>query len=248
MPARQRHLRRAPITEAVLDLRVKASRTFDPAILEQLKPQLADRFPSVEARRGGKITFQLTPSGTQPANVEDMGLQAFLFRSTDNLTVAQFRTDGFALNRLRPYTDWSEFFTMAVELWNLYQMKAQPEAVIRVGLRYINQLSLPSRAPLAQYISTTPAIPPVEGLVINAFFSRITVVDSSRGIAAHVAQVLEGEPGAGHATLVFDIDAFKEGSWSPSAGEIKDILQELHELKNRIFFSSLTDSILEQYE
>src|SRR5262249_50624374 len=105
-----RHLRDAPITEAIIDFRVKARSAFDPKEFNRLKPELLARFPKMDEARFGSITFQFPPTGATPPVMEAQGLQGVLFRSADEKLVTQFRTDGFTLNRLKPYSSWEELF------------------------------------------------------------------------------------------------------------------------------------------
>src|SRR5579859_7697680 len=107
-----RHLREAPITEAIIDFRVKSRAGLDPAVFSGVRPSLADRFPRLNEQRGGKITFEFAPGAATPPVTEDLGLQGLFFRSADEKMIAQFRTDGFTLNRLRPYTSWNELFPL----------------------------------------------------------------------------------------------------------------------------------------
>ena len=66
-------------------------------------------------------------------------------RSQDDLTVAQFRADGFTMNRLKPYTGWAMLLPQVLDLWDAYVTVAQPAHVARVALRYINRLDLSLR-------------------------------------------------------------------------------------------------------
>lgn len=247
MPA-PRHLREAPITEAIIDLRVKARVGFRPEEFESLKTVLSDRFPGVNGQRGGAITFQFAPTGAQAPITKDLGLQGFIFRSKDEKLLAQFRADGFTLNRLRPYTSWKELFPVALDLWKLYCSVAAPEGVTRIALRYINQIVLPSQSgDLSRYIRAAPVVPPELPQVVSAFFNRLTIQDPDRNAAAHISQTL-GADAESRRVLVLDIDAFCEGAWAASAPEVAEGFERLRDFKNLIFFNSLTDEALRQFE
>lgn len=247
--AKARHLSRAPITEAIIDFRVKSSAGSDPDRFPGLREQLSKSFPKVEERRAGQITFQLTSAGPRPPEFEELGLQGLFFKSDDEKLIAQFRVDGFTLNRLSPYTSWEALFPTAIELWGFYVTAAKPEAVTRLALRYINRIPLPSdQGNLARYLRASPAIPPELPQLLGAFFSRVTIHDPEREIAAHIVQALETDAMAKKATLILDIDAFKELDKEPGDGAIRGTLDQLHAFKNLIFFSYVSDETLEQFE
>src|SRR6266487_3339426 len=112
-----RRLSRAPVVESLMDVRVRNPEGFSPDAFEVLRAELRERFPKVEQRKAGQVTFQLVPSGARPPEVKDLGMQGLFFRSADDKLIAQFRGDGFTLNRLAPYTSWEELFPIAMELW-----------------------------------------------------------------------------------------------------------------------------------
>ena len=111
-----RHLRYAPITEAIIDFRVKARPEFRPETFASLQTQLSSRFPKVDEYRGLQATFGMIQGRGQPPVVQNLGLQGYVFKTADEKTLAQFRVDGFTFNRLRPYTSWEELFPQALEL------------------------------------------------------------------------------------------------------------------------------------
>ena len=52
-----------------------------------------------------------------------------------------------------------------------------------------------------------------------------------------------------HATVLLDIDAFKEVNLKPAQqDEIDLVLSDLHEFKNNIFFDSITQQASELFE
>ncbi len=243
-----RHLQSAPITEAIIDLRVKARPGFSAQEFSSLKPTLADSFPKVEERRGGKVTFNFSPVGAEPPALEDLGPQGYFFKSSDEKLVAQFRIDGFTLNRLKPYTSWEQLRPVAVGLWQQYCSVAFPEAVTRIALRYINHVPLPSDfSDFACYLRAAPPVPPELPQQVSAFFSRITIHDRERFLVAHIAQVLDRDP-ANRIRLILDIDAFKEVDISPKDLDLEAGLAQLHEFKNMIFFNHLTEEMLRHFE
>lgn len=244
-----RHLNRAPITEAIIYFRVKARLGFDSQQFAQLQPALSERFPRMQQRRGGKITFQFALAGAEPPKMEDLGLQGVSFTSPDGKLTAQFRTDGFSLHRLKPYTSWNELLPMGLELWRMYYSTAQPEAVTRLSLRYINRIPLPPDLnDLNRYLRAVPIVPPELPQHLSAFLVRTTIHDPSTKIAANVAQTLQTNAATKQVSLILDIDAFRGGSWLPNDPLLPQTLSQLHDFKNLVFFSLVTDETLRQFE
>ena len=240
-----RPLGKAPIVEAIVDLRVQARTDLQADEFAGLQDILGDRFPNVEKRIGGNVTIVFGPSGPKMPLVEELGLQGYLFRSDDAKLIAQFRVDGFTLNRLRPYTSWKELLPVAMELWEQYCAVAKPRSVTRLALRYINRIQLPADLTwFGEYLRAPPVVPRELPQNIGAFFSRVTIHDPTKGVSAHILQTLEANPEEPGPTLLLDIDTFHDDSLEPGDSAIASLLGELHDFKNLIFFEYLTENTL----
>ena len=193
--------------------------------------------------------FQLAPVGTQPPVVEDLGLQGFVFHSADKKLLAQFRIDGFTLNRLKPYTRWEQLFPLALELWKLYYSIAEPELVTRLALRYINHIEMsPDIADFDRYLRAAPVVPAELPQGVSAFLTRVTIHDPENRLAAHVVQTLQTDPASQKLTLILDIDAFRPGEWIATDPEVESVFMSLRHFKNQIFFNYLTEEALRRFE
>ena len=244
-----RHLKNAPITEAIIDLRVKARPDLRAEELAAVKNQVSTRLPKVEEMRGLQATFQVLKGEGQPPVVQDLGLQGYLFKSQDEKVIAQFRIDGFTLNRLRPYTSWEDIFPQAMELWRLYLEVAKPLAVTRLALRYINHVPLPAGVEkFENYLRAAPVIPSELPQYVSSFLTRVTIHDPEASVSAHVTQALQPTTDTHRLTVILDIDAYKEADLSPEDPAIERTFSQLRASKNLIFFNSLTDETLRQFE
>ena len=247
-----RHLQTAPITEAIIDFRVKARPDLRAEDFGAVKDRLAARLPKVEERRGLQARIELLKAkGEQPGPplVQDLGLQGYFFRSQDEKIIAQFRIDGFTLNRLRPYTSWEDIFPQAMELWELYLKVAKPVEAVRLAARYINHVSLPPGVQkFGDYLRGSPVIPPELPQYTSSFLTRVTIHDPLNDIAAHVTQALQPTGSAQRLTVILDIDAYKEAQLPPEDPAIERVFEQLQIFKNLIFFNSLTDETLRQFE
>jgi uncharacterized protein (TIGR04255 family) len=244
--AQQRHLENAPITEALVDFRVSLSREFDATVFADLKTVLADRYPIIEQMRQFEAKLELMPGRKTVAAVPGGKVQGFRFRSQDGLNLAQFRADGFTYNRLAPYTEWSTVFPEAIRLWGLFVETARPPFVSRVALRYLNQLRPPIQSgdPLDKYLAALPPMPPGAPGGFAGFVSRISTHDPVTRLSANVTQALE----APDPTILLDIDVYKAGEFETTTPALAPVFQALHQLKNEIFFGSITEETARLYD
>lgn len=134
-------LRNAPITEALIDIRIKTREGFSVESFETLYEAISSQYPEKKARHKfeGKLELKM---GEAPLSSGTATVEGYLFTSADHKQVFQARVDGFTYNRLRPYDKWETFRDAAFKLWKLYRNIVSPE-IIRVALRYINKFDIP---------------------------------------------------------------------------------------------------------
>lgn len=247
--ATPRHLNNAPLTEAILDVRVKTNEKFSIEFFQPLRARFANTFPIVEEQRIFEGEVQLGP-GKSVAQFAKMGeVNGLLFKSSDGLNIAQFRRDGFTFNRLHPYTSWEDVFPQAWDLWSRYIETSAAEFVTRIALRYINLLTLPTPVrDLGDYLTAPPRTPEgVEGSIAS-FLTRVVVNIPQNGLAAIITQALEKPAEPGSVRVILDIDAYKQEELDLTDASIREVFHDLRDLKNKIFFNSITEDAARLFE
>jgi uncharacterized protein (TIGR04255 family) len=247
--ASQRHLKRSPITEAVIDLRSRVDSAFDVYRFRTLADQV--NYPDVKPIH--KFEFHLKhEEGKEPENRQvNRGLIGWRFTSADGKQVAQFRKDGFTFSRLAPYTDWDQVFSEASRLYRLYLECAQPEEVSRPAVRYINRLPLPENevADFGPFLTAPPTFPTDHLVVLTGFLTRIELRDPASEILATIAQTIQsGGDSPGIVPVILDLDVYELRSFPPESQIILARFDALRRAKNSYFFSSITEKTASLFE
>lgn len=254
--ATPRHLRNAPISEAIVDFRVQAREGITTEQLSKAHSTLADRFPEQIEVWSGRANIQW-PAGVRasPTMTHEGAATGFHFKSADGLDIAQFRVDGFTYNRLGPYTSWETIYPLVMELWATYVETAQPHMISRLAVRYLNRIDLSEYfdipVNLDEFSSALTALPRIpDGLpnTVSRFLTRVTIHDKQQGIAAHVSQAVDLDKTSRQPVVLLDIDAFNPSHIEPASDQIAGTLESLRELKNRVFFGSLTENAVRRFE
>ena len=250
--AKQRHLTQAPIAEAVVDIRASLPQSFDITELSHLPDGVSGNFLASESMKGffGSIEFgkELEKPRTQAI---DRGIVGYSYKSVDSTKVLQLRNDGFTLNKLKPYDDWSKLRDEARQLWNIYLGLARPESISRIALRYINHLNIPNSVEnfdFGEYLTSAPQVPNELPQAILSFFYRVVLPDPSVGAIAIINQAVESIADPKVVPIILDVDAFIEGNFEPDSDKIWDAFEKLHVFKNNIFFSYITEKTAELYK
>lgn len=243
------HLPNAPITEAIIDFRVKQQDGFDVGKFAALRPKLEWAYPKWEEKKLLEFGIQQEVGKQRVQSFNDLGVQGHFFRSADGTKVAQFRRDGFTFNRLKPYTSWDEVFAEASHLWNIYVETAAPSEVSRIAVRYINRVLLPlPLGEFAQYLTAPPALPSGVPKLISGFFTRVDIQDADTGIAANVVQALEPLLDGKYVPVILDIDVYRKNLSDEANQALLSKFAQLRNMKNRIFFGSLTPQAIQLFQ
>lgn len=171
------------------------------------------------------------------------GPTGYLFRSADGKQAVQALRQGFSFSRFQPYQDWDTFSREARDLWGRYAALTKPERVTRIGLRYVNRMDLPLPFnDFKEYLLTVPEIAPGLPQGLSSFFFRVVIpVDQAEAFATITETIVEGEVSKGVVPVILDIDVFRMGTFPIVAEKLWPAFGRLRELKNDLFFKSLTD-------
>lgn len=248
--ATPRHLKNAPIREAILDIRVELPANSDSAKLLSVHPKIEKQYPKKQTQWKGQFEIQLSKSGTpiHPTNIEK-AINGYLYQSDNDKQLVQFRLDGFTFNRMAPYENWEKLRDEARTLWDLYVDTILPKSITRVALRYINHLAIP--LPIREfdeYLTAPPSVPKTLPQGVNSFLTRIVINETQMRAAAIVTQALEKIIKPDIIPIILDIDVIKEAPFKTRDPEIWETFEKLRTFKNQIFFESVTEKTLELFQ
>jgi uncharacterized protein (TIGR04255 family) len=245
------HFPNAPITEALIDIRVKLPPQTNLAKLAVFHDAIKQRYPAKQERVSwrGHIEVKASPVA-QVSQSAAGGPDGYLFTSVDGRQVVQARLDGFTFSRLKPYDKWESLRDEARELWQHYIRIASPETVTRIALRYINRIEIPLPIrDFKEYILTTPEIAPDLPQGLGSFFMRLVIPDAQTQAVAVVTETVEPiEESSNRLPLIFDIDVFRMAAFDVTGKALWETLDQLHDLKNDIFFKSITPKAKELFQ
>jgi uncharacterized protein (TIGR04255 family) len=248
--ARQRHLPRAPITEALIDIQFapRDGLTF----LELQNSISAPEFgyyvknPISE----GTFGFLLSPDGSQPQTTGQTAQIGLRLHSHDEKYVAQFRLSGFTLSRLSPYEEWPNLVQEARRLHAIYTERLLPTRVTRVATRFINNLQLPMGPgdSYQKYIHKLVDVPDEAPQAVASFLQRFTLFDVESGANVILTLAQNNTSPDAQVSVILDIDTFRATDLEPPSPDLWEILEKLRVLKNRCFFGTITEATAELYE
>jgi len=244
------NLPRAPIVEAVIEIRARATKTLAESSLRSvLEPKLAG-YDFLDSLR--ELHHEVKLEGGKPPiqKVSDVGWKGLRFRSSDEKHIEQFNRDSFVFSRLEPYLTWDQLFADSQRQWAIFQEVAEPADVQRVGLRYINRIKLPpGEFRFEDFIQPAPSTPRELDLPFNSFMHYDTLAVPEYPFAINVIRTVQLPSGSGDAgiALILDIDVFTTQGLDVDKDLLGQRLLEMRWLKNKVFFGSITEKALEMF-
>ncbi len=239
------HYQNAPITEAMIDLRVAPQKELSLGELSQLHSAVKNSYPKCDPLFKQSSHFEVLPGGktTSSTGNEPTG---FKLVSQDRKYICQARLNGFTFSRLAPYENWRSFQREAQHLWNLYCDVTQTKSISRIAVRYVNRFDLPCRSDengvdLSDYFRTSPEISEDLPQQLSGFFMQLQL--PQKDVKGHVLinQTIVPPVRDEVVSVILDIDLFRDIDLPETEEELWSILEMLHAQKNIIFEACITD-------
>ncbi len=241
------HLENAPITEALIDIQVKLSESLDIEVFLEPYKIFQQEFPIKEERQEIITEIKVVKGKSQPVVNKSQPI-GYFFKTQDKAKLVQFRKNGYTFNKLRPYSNWSDIVSEARRFWEIYRDTIKPDSITRIAVRYINHLNLP--LPISDfgvYLTNSPTILKGYPPKLDGFLSKLIVSDPAVRITSHITQQLD-KTTSKYAVVILDIDVFNKDLYSSTDNKIWKIFENFHNVKNKIFFNSLTNNALELFK
>jgi uncharacterized protein (TIGR04255 family) len=250
--AQQRHLAHAPITEAVIDLRVEIEEGIDVSSLDTATIEAATGYKRIGPLVAGEFGIIIDMEGAQGAAVSQDGVRTLgsRFHSADEKYVAQLSIHGLTFSRLAPYENWPTLTAEARRVWAVYSRCIKPRNISRVATRFINDLRLPmnSGAEFTTYLTSSLGLHDPAFRGISSFLVQYEGRDADSQATVRCTQALRPERYDGVLPVIIDIDVFRVQQFSFDETRVWAYLDRLRDIKNRVFFSLLTEACVELYK
>ena len=234
----------APITEAVIEIRIQPPETFRRPLVETLAESFKPDFPKLTPMRLVQLGVSTQSQPEEALSfTSSEGLFGYRLSKADDSRVLQIRRDGFAYSHMAPYTEWAIFRSEASPLWDKYRAAVRDAKLVRCAVRFINRIDIPAtNIEIFDYFTLYPKIPEklpqqdVMGMAMNLQMPQMDIE-----CVAVINQALADPAKPGHISVVLDIDIFRLGIENWQDSEIWALLDKIRARKNEIFEACITD-------
>lgn len=236
-----KHYSRAPLTEALLDIRVELPSEVGLSSLAKVQVGQEDDYPKREAcfivHGQMSVGSEVGASAKQTSN-------GYRLISKDNRQIFQVRLDGFTFNRLAPYETWESFRDEARRLWNIYRSIAGPKNITRIAVRYINKLDLPLPfTDFKDYLRTVPEVSPGMSQGLSGYFMQLQLPQVDLNAMVILNQALIPPPAPNMVSVLLDIDLYGESDLPSDEQGLWERFELFRIRKNKVFEACITDRV-----
>lgn len=237
---------RAPVTEALMDIRVQPRDDLNVDELRELsKGTDGEDFAAVNDQY--RIDAAISP-GSPPTQTTTPIKIGFQFRNASADKIIQAQLDGWSFSKLAPYDCWEKFQTQGRELWNIYRDIARPKQIMRVAVRYINRLDLPLPFDdFKKYLRTVPEISPELPQGLSNFFLQAQIPQFDLEATLVINMTIVTPPIDTVASIILDLDLFRTANPPQTEEQIWEYFEKLRSGKNRAFEACITDAMRERF-
>lgn len=226
---------RYPIVEALCEFRFSKESPWDMAIPGLLFGRLSEHYP--ERKQIRIVNEEIRPGRTAPEHRVEI-IDRMQLVAPDQKSLLQVNQNLLTVNRLAPYDKWETFKPRIEQALALYRDVAQPRGLDRIGLRYINRLSMPGDiAVVENYFNFYPHLqhPLPQYMVDFNCFTRLQFDD----LRASLNLVLRHDKTVKNAVgVILDLDIYTGTAEMDSAMEW---VEQAHERLDEMYRSAITD-------
>ncbi|MDO9319334.1 MAG: TIGR04255 family protein [Gammaproteobacteria bacterium] len=244
------HLNDAPVSEAILQIRFDSEEDFEIERLSAAREILSSKFPNFKEKYSTQMSLRFDEAGDQmPTTTAEKDLAGYMAYNDEGTLRVVFEANSFTFSMLPPYSNWLSFKKEAESIWDRCKALYPKVKFTRAALRYINEISIPldenGLLEFDDYLTTPPKFPEQMGESIEGFFSRIVIVLESIKIKVIAIQSFSEVDPSGFVKVILDNDVYREEINDFTERDLWDLFDTLRDVKNIIFFSSLTEKAKE---
>ena len=152
-----------PILEAVCEFRFELSGKASTKQVSAFYEKIKGSFPVSKKGKVGSIELKVEPdksSGKNQMTHKENFYEFDQYFSQDEKYSIRLDGGRVSIHRVKPYTSWTDFFPLIKLVYSSYIQSFSPIKVLRIGLRYVNEIILSSeKFVLQDYFNINASLP-----------------------------------------------------------------------------------------
>lgn len=186
------------------------------------------------------------PLGKAPIDgYSEAKVAGYVYFSKDQKEKLDISSSGITYTSEADYAGWEDFKSTVLKYLEIFSTVLKKTAINRTSIRFINQFNIRDFNNPSEYfntvITTTKGDAGLPYPLLRYGF-RMTV-DVKEGVYSIINQNVEKK--ADNFIYIFDIDVLDRNNMLYTPEAVDNVLENLREIKNNIFFNNITDKTIE---
>ena len=182
------------------------------------------------------------PLGKAPVNgVSDAKVASYLYFSKVQKEKLDISTDGITYTSEAAYVGWDNFKATVLKYIELFKPILETIAIKRTSIRFVNQFEMVEFDDPAEYFNTVISSTDDDKHLpypLLKYGFRMTV-DVKEGVYSIINQNVDKI--TDKYIYIFDIDVLNRNNLLYTSESLGDVLEDLRNIKNNIFFNNITE-------
>ncbi len=240
-PLTSPHYPRAPITEAVIQLRMTAD--VEMKALAKIQHRLKSAYPNSQQLQN--VAFSFDNTGRQINVVQNP--QGFRLANDDQTDIVMLTPRDLTAARLPPYPGWEHLRANANTAWKIWKAATPRHPIERIGVRFINRIDIPVADAhlfdIQEYLNFYPSTSPITAAPMLGYLLQVTVPTfDPLSIATITTTTLGTNLIPKHHSLILDIDVSRTADIPIRDDRLWPLIDQARVIKNDIFERCITDA------
>lgn len=176
-----------PILEAVCEFRFVLDKECNKNQISDFYESIKDYFPVQKKGRINKLEFKIEADKTLEENKKTFNQDFYEFEqffSTDEKYFVQLDGSRVSIHRIKPYISWTDFLPLINNVCNSFIKVFSPVELSRIGIRYINEVIIPSNNfSFDNYFNIKASLPSLEkNSQMSLFLSSVFEQEDGRDV------------------------------------------------------------------
>lgn len=234
----------APVREALCEIYFTGSRWDDTTqgmFYERIKGTYSTKQPVTEF--GVEVRIEKDRRGALFKEAQSR----MRYVRPDGSRIVQLAPDLLVVNQLQPYPHFNEWKPEATGMAQVYSEVASPKAIRQMGVRYINDIVIPTSGPrinLEDYFTVYPQIPSLLGGEHGPYMLRLQMPSKAEGHSLVITFAMNPSNDPTKASFTLDLYDIYSTPFEFSIDEIEKHFKESHDLQIEPFFEAfMTDKL-----
>lgn len=227
------------IIESVCDIhfRLPQGQQWKSSLAGELFKHIQNEYPEMEPVLEMGLQLEVGPTGAATQILPQS--QKFRFKHKVRPIILQLAENSFSISTLPPYQGWEVMRNDILAAWEQVIDILAPEAINRMGLRYINRFMMGTpETRLGEWLRANYYIPNSILHSKPGFFLREQVRLDTENVLIITLGDAKTDLNSGQGAVVFDIDRIVEKEMSLEQTIFQSVLEQLHTDVWDVFSSS----------